>query len=227
MPRQKITRDMVLEAAFSIARSWGPEQVLVKHIAAALGCSVQPIYSYCENMDALREDLAGALYLYQGETVFSSAKLKMGRGNSGKLVSAVKSAMAEAAPPAELAVIDGSPGIGCPVISSISGVDLVLIVAEPSLSGLHDLKRIVQTASIFRAKTAVCVNKYDLSPEKTKEIEDYCQQEGIPFLGRIPYDSSASRAINEGIPLPEIDCPARDALYSVYCQAMSLLDIQP
>ena len=59
MPRQKITRDMVLEAAFSIARSWGPEQVLVKHIAAALGCSVQPIYSYCENMDALREDLAG------------------------------------------------------------------------------------------------------------------------------------------------------------------------
>lgn len=175
----------------------------------------------------LREDQAGALYLYQGETVFSSAKLKMGRGNSGKLVSAVKSAMAEAAPPAELAVIDGSPGIGCPVISSISGVDLVLIVAEPSLSGLHDLKRIVQTASIFRAKTAVCVNKYDLSPEKTKEIEDYCQQEGIPFLGRIPYDSSASRAINEGIPLPEIDCPARDALYSVYCQAMSLLDIQP
>lgn len=58
MPRQKITRDMVLEAAFSIARSWGPEQVMVKHIAAALGCSVQPIYSYCENMDALREDLA-------------------------------------------------------------------------------------------------------------------------------------------------------------------------
>lgn len=176
---------------------------------------------------ALKEDKAGSLFLYEGNPVFSSAKLKMGRGNSGKLVSAVKSAMTEAAPPAELAIIDGSPGIGCPVISSINGVDLVVIVAEPSLSGLHDLKRIAETASIFRAKTAVFVNKYDLSLEKTAEIEAYCKEKEIPFLGRVPYDSSASKAINEGLPLSEIDCPARDALYEVYRKTMSLLDIQP
>lgn len=175
----------------------------------------------------LREDQAGVLSLYQNGPVFSTAKLKMGRGNSGKLVAAVKSAMTEAAPPVELAIIDGSPGIGCPVISSINGVDLVLIVAEPSLSGLHDLKRIVQTASMFRTKTAVCVNKYNLSAEKTAEIQRYCQEEDIPFLGRIPYDPNASKAINQGISLAEIHCPAKDALYEVYLKTMSLLDIKP
>lgn len=173
----------------------------------------------------LSKDVAGEQTLTTGRRVFSTARLKMGRGNSGKLVSAVKLAMLKNAPDCPLAVIDGSPGIGCPVIASISGVDLVLIVAEPSLSGLSDLKRLLESAKTFRVQTAVCVNKWDASPENTAAIEVFCQEEGLPFLGKIPYDSTASRAINDGRSLAEIDCPATTALHRIYEQAIALLNI--
>ena len=174
---------------------------------------------------SLRDDVAGERMLYGGDRVFSTARLKMGRGNSGKLVTAVKAALAQNAPKTGLAVIDGSPGIGCPVIASISGVDLVLIVAEPSLSGISDMKRIQKTAEIFRTKTAVCVNKYDTCTENAQAIERFCAQSGIPFLGRIPYDKHASAAINQGHSLAKVDCPARDALYQVFQNSMALLEV--
>jgi MinD superfamily P-loop ATPase len=164
----------------------------------------------------MEEDVAGDLMLYEEERVFSTAKLKMGRGTSGKLVTEVKNQLGDAPSTARFAIIDGSPGIGCPVIASISGVDLVLIVAEPSLSGISDMKRILKTAEIFQTKTAVCVNKYDTCIENTEEIEKLCSKEGIPFVGRIPYDKQASIAINEGHSLAEVNCSARDALYQVY-----------
>ena len=106
----------------------------------------------------LLPDVAGRKSLYVGDSVFSTAELNMGRGNSGKLVSEVKQAMLKNAPDCDLAVIDGSPGIGCPVISSVSGVDLVLVVAEPSLSGLSDLGRLVKTAQTLGTRLAGCVN---------------------------------------------------------------------
>lgn len=124
-------------------------------------------------------------------------------------MSAVKAALDQAAPETELAVIDGSPGIGCPVIASVSGADLVLIVAEPSRSGISDLQRIVKTTSIFGAKTAVCVNRFDTSPENTEAIEAFCKEEKVPFVGRVPYDSHAAAAINAGQSLADVDCPAR------------------
>ena len=174
---------------------------------------------------SLREDVAGKQILYTGSKVFSTAKLKMGRGNSGKLVTNVKMAMLKNAPDCPLAVIDGSPGIGCPVIASVSGMDLALIVAEPSESGISDLKRLVKTAGTLQTKLAVCVNKYDISPENTKEIEHFCQESGIPFLGKIPYDPMASTAINRGLSLGDIDCPGRNALYEIYEKTSRLLGI--
>ena len=172
---------------------------------------------------SLHQDVAGEQRLYAGDSVFSTATLKMGRGNSGKLVTAVKLAMAQKAPKCELAVIDGSPGIGCPVIASISGVDLVLIVAEPSLSGRSDLERLVQSTKIFHTPVAVCVNTWDASPENTAAIEAFCKQEGLPFVGKVPYDKSASAAINAGKSIAEIDCPARDALHDIYINTSALL----
>ena len=174
---------------------------------------------------ALTEDVAGDLTLYKGERVFSTAQLKMGRGNSGKLVTAVKTAMVGAGREADLAIIDGSPGIGCPVIASITGVDLVLIVAEPSLSGRSDMERILQTAAGFQTRCAVCVNKYDTSPENTAAIEDYCVRQGIPFVGKVPYDPAAGAAINAGMTLADVDCPARTALHQVFANTMELLEI--
>jgi MinD superfamily P-loop ATPase len=184
----------------------------------AFVCPVQAV--------TLTDDVSGVQRLYTTAKVFSTAQLKMGRGNSGKLVSEVKAAMSEHAPETELAVIDGSPGIGCPVIASVTGVDLVLIVAEPSLSGISDLKRIAATARILNVPIAVCVNKYDLYEKHTDAIEAWCGKEGIAFAGRIPYDRCASEAINQGHSLAETDCPAALALRSVLTKVLTLLEIQ-
>ena len=172
---------------------------------------------------ALLSDRAGSLRVYRGERTFATAQLRMGRGNSGKLVAEVKSALQKAAPEAELAVIDGSPGIGCPVISSVSGVHLALIVAEPSLSGRSDLERLLKTAAALRVRTAVCVNKWDVSPRQTEEIEVLCRERGVPFVGKIPFDPQAAAAINSGRSVAALDCPARDALFAIYQQVVRLL----
>ncbi|NLI22719.1 MAG: 4Fe-4S binding protein [Clostridiales bacterium] len=189
---------------------------------ACEGCGVCA-YICPQQAVTLKEDIAGAQTLYRGNRVFSTATLRMGRGNSGKLVAAVKTALLEAAPDKELAIMDGSPGIGCPVIASISGVDLVLIVAEPSLSGFSDMKRILKTAAILGTRAVVCVNKAEGSLGSAETIERFCEAHDIPFVGRIPYDRQASAAINAGLSLAEVPCPARDALHKVYTQTMNLL----
>lgn len=191
---------------------------------ACEGCGVCG-YVCPEQAVALHQDVAGEkeLYAEAGCSVFSTATLKMGRGNSGKLVTEVKLAMLKNAPDTQLAILDGSPGIGCPVIASVSGMDLVLVVAEPSLSGLSDLKRLVKTAQTFQTKLAVCVNKWDQSPQHTQQIKAFCQEMDIPFTGVIPYDAAASAAINQGLSLAQIDCPARDALKDIYNNTMKLL----
>lgn len=167
---------------------------------------------------------AGELALYRDEgRVFSTARLSMGSGTTGKLVTEVKKRMASAAVNAELAVIDGSPGIGCPVIASISGVDMVLIVAEPSLSGISDMERIIKTAETFHTNMAVCVNKTDTNPKKSKEIQVFCQAKRIPFTGSIPFDPEAVRAVNSGKSIAEVACPAGLAVRDVYRNTIALL----
>ena len=189
---------------------------------ACEGCGV---CAYVCPVDAvkLHPDEAGKQMLYRSERVFSTAKLKMGRGNSGKLVTNVKLALLKNAPETELAIIDGSPGIGCPVIASVSGMDLVLVVAEPSLSGRSDLERLVKTTQTFQTKLAVCVNKWDTSPVNTQAIQVFCQEQNIPFVGKIPYDKTASAAINAGLSLAQMNCPAAIALRQVYENTIKLL----
>ncbi len=182
---------------------------------ACEGCGV---CAYVCPADAitLETDLAGERKLYQEERVFSTATLKMGRGNSGKLVTEVKKAMLKATPECELAIVDGSPGIGCPVIASVSGMDLVLIVAEPSGSGVSDLKRLCKTAETFQAKLVVCVNKYNASPAHADQIEQFCKEQGISFVGKIPFDPQAVKAVNAGMTVVDIDCPAGEAIKEIY-----------
>lgn len=149
----------------------------------------------------MKDCASGKLMLYKNESrVFSSAKLKTGSGTSGKLVTAVKKQLIEnidSKDNCDIAIIDGSPGIGCPVIASISGVNMVLIVAEPTVSGIHDLKRIVKTAKQFGTKCTVCINKYDVNNEKTEEIINYCLSQKIKVLGKIPFDKTVCTAVNE------------------------------
>ena len=171
----------------------------------------------------LVDSVAGDLMLYTEEAVFSTAQLKMGSGTSGMLVTEVKKQMKSAAPEAPLAIIDGSPGIGCPVIASLSGVDMVLIVAEPSVSGISDMERIIKTAQGFETEIAVCINKYNTNFEKTEEIVAYCQSMGIPFVGKIPFDAKVVEAVNQGKSIVEVDCSAGSAAKEVYAKTMRLL----
>jgi MinD superfamily P-loop ATPase len=175
--------------------------------------------------DAIRMEpaKAGDLMLYREEHVFSTAQLKMGSGTSGMLVTEVKKQLQNDPLANGLVIIDGSPGIGCPVIASISGVDMVLVVAEPSLSGISDMVRILATARKFDTKTVVCVNKHDAHPENTARIETYCKEHEIPFVGKIPYDPLAVSAINAGKTIVDQTCPSGEALKSIFQQTLSHL----
>lgn len=189
---------------------------------ACEGCGICQ-YVCPANAVSLVDDVAGEQILYKGSRVFSTAKLKMGRGNSGKLVTEVKTALFKFVPKNEFAIIDGSPGIGCPVIASVSGVDLVLIVTEPSLSGIHDMRRILKTTRLLGTKVAVCVNKSDTCPQNAKAIQRFCAENDTPFVGLIPYDKQVAVAINAGHSLADVDCPARTALKSVLEKVLPLL----
>ena len=175
----------------------------------------------------LTDDVAGEVRLYDGVRVFCTAELKMGRGNSGKLVSTVKNTLQKNAHDASLAIIDGSPGIGCPVIASVSGVTMVLIVTEPTMSGLSDLKRILKTVKTFNTSAAVCVNKADINNAITVEIENYCKDNNVLFVGTIRYDKQTSVAINSGKSIAETDCPAKWDIKEIFDKAMSIMQVTP
>jgi len=135
------------------------------------------------------------------------AKLGIAQENSGKLVTTIRT---EANRIAEenglgLVIIDGSPGIGCPVIASITGASLVLIVTEPTLSGLHDLDRVADLAGHFGIPTAVCVNKSDINSEMTARIHEHCIERSIDMLGDIHYDTAVTRAQIEKMSVVEYD----------------------
>ncbi|MDX9703963.1 MAG: ATP-binding protein [Candidatus Auribacterota bacterium] len=124
------------------------------------------------------------------------AKLGIAEENSGKLVCLIRQKAKEIAKEQnkDLIIVDGSPGIGCPVIASITGADLVIVVTEPTLSGKHDLDRVVDLTSNFGIKTAVCINKADINPEITEQIVEQAGKRNVKVIGKIAYDESFTKA---------------------------------
>ncbi|MBW2599164.1 MAG: ATP-binding protein [Deltaproteobacteria bacterium] len=124
------------------------------------------------------------------------ARLGMAEGNSGKLVTQIRQKARDIAVKDDLdyIIVDGSPGIGCPVIASITGADLVLVVTEPTLSGQHDLLRVAELTAHFRIPTIVCINKWDINPDITEQIEGEAKEHGVKTAGRIRYDSAITEA---------------------------------
>ncbi len=142
------------------------------------------------------------------------AELFAGKENSGKLVTLIKQQAKRFANENQLplVVIDGPPGIGCPVISACSGVDLGLIVAEPSLSGLHDLQRVLGTLQHFQVPVVICINKADIYPEGAAQIRAFANGQGIDVLGGIPYDVQVHQAVLAGKPVAALHPQSAAAL---------------
>ena len=134
------------------------------------------------------------------------ARLAPGEDNSGKLVSIVRDRAREVAFDinSELILIDSPPGIGCPVISSLTGTDTVLLVTEPSQSGLHDLKRIVELVKQFRIEAFVVINKFDLNTSLSLQIENWCTENKIKLAGKIPFDKQFIEAMLNNMSIIEL-----------------------
>lgn len=133
------------------------------------------------------------------------ARLGIAQENSGKLVALVRQQAKELAGKNGLDYIisDGPPGIGCPVISSLSGASLALIVTEPTLSGIHDMERVLEVCKHFGVPALVCINKYDLNDDNTVAIHDYCRENGVDVAAMVPFDNAVTGAMVEGVPVTE------------------------
>ena len=154
----------------------------------------------------MSECLAGHWFI--ADTRYGSlahAKLGIAQENSGKLVALVRQQAKLIAEKQGLDYIitDGPPGIGCPVISSLSGANLALLVTEPTLSGIHDLERVLRTCNHFGVPTLVCINKYDINDENTHQIESYCLSQGVQVASKIPFDNVVTKALVQGLPVVE------------------------
>ncbi len=183
------------------------------------GCSV--CYHVCP-ADAVRleEGLNGRWFISDtrlGPMVH--AALFPGEENSGKLVALVRNQAKVLARTEglDLIIVDGAPGVGCPVISSITGADHVLVVTEPTLSGRHDMERALQLVRGFDIPASVVVNKWDVNPQVADSIEEYCRKSGVAFLGRIPYDAAVIAAmVNKRTIVENGDNGAARAIRSIW-----------
>jgi len=179
--------------------------------------------------DAIRMVEQQAGRWFRSDTRFGPlfhAHLFAGRENSGKLVSQVKQQANLWAidHDADWLVVDGPPGIGCPVISASAGADLALLVVEPTVSGVHDLERVLATVEHFRVPASVVVNKADLNPRRTREIAGFCAQQDVPVVGQIPYDPIVTEAMVHGMPVSEYaDGAVAQALEGVWARTRETL----
>ncbi len=133
------------------------------------------------------------------------ARLGIAQENSGKLVTLVRVNARHVAEEQGLDCIlsDGPPGIGCPAVASLTGADLALLVTEPTLSGIHDLERVLELCRYFDIPAMVCINKYDLNGDNSHRIEDYCRDQGIEVAARVPFDNVVTEALVRGLPVVE------------------------
>jgi len=154
----------------------------------------------------MKENMAGHWFI--SDTKYGPlvhAKLGIAQENSGKLVAVVRQQAKQIAERdgIDYIISDGPPGIGCPVISSLSGANVALLVTEPTLSGIHDLERVLGVCRHFGIPALVCINKYDINEDNTRRIENYCQNQGVGIAAKIPFDNVVTEAIVQGSPVVE------------------------
>jgi MinD superfamily P-loop ATPase len=191
------------------------------------GCAAC-VYQCPQGSIHMQEQLAGEFYF--SESRFGPlfhAHLFPGQENSGKLVTLVKqrARLQSLDENREMVLVDGPPGIGCPVISAVSGADLALIVTEPSVAGVHDMRRILRTVQHFHVPALVCINKADLYAQGTAEIETFCTDTGIRIVGHIPFDSAITGAMVQGEPVTAFQpySPSSQAIAELWEQVIACI----
>jgi len=172
-------------------------------------------------VDAIEMRPADTGYLHLSESKYgklSHAFLNIGEENSGKLVTQVRNLALTTlvAEKASYILGDGSPGIACPVIAAMTGCNLAIAVTEPTVSGVHDLKRVLKLAAHFDIASCVIINKADINIQQTNEIKDFCRKHKIEVIGEVPFDESVGKALKEGKHLLDVSpCPARTAIENI------------
>ena len=183
------------------------------------GCGVC-VFVCDQDATTLKERVSG--YAFISKTKYGTmahAQLNIAEEASGKLVTVVRNNAQRVAEEegSELILIDGSPGIGCPVIASLTGVDLALVITEPTMSGLHDLERILDVTRHFGIASVVCINKYDINEENSKRIAEFCRERGVAMVRNIPYDPVVTEAMVAAMPVVEFsDGAVSDAIKEIW-----------
>ena len=175
----------------------------------------------------MRENLCGQWYL--SDTAygpFVHARLGIAQENSGKLVALIRQKAKEFAQSRNMdyIIIDGPPGIGCPVLASLTDTNLAVIVTEPTLSGIHDARRVMELARHFKIPVGLVINKWDINPEHSREIEDLCAREGVHLLGRIPFSKRVAESLIRAVPYVET---ADDEVSAAIRAAWDKIDSEP
>ncbi len=193
---------------------------------ACEGCA--SCYYQCPE-EAIRMEEQQAGLWFHSDTRFGPlfhAHLFAGQENSGKLVTLVKqqARLQGLDTGASLVVVDGPPGIGCPVISASAGMDLALHVVEPTISGVHDLERIMGTTDHFGVPSLVAINKADLNLARSEEIAAFCAGRSVEVVGRIPYDDVVTEAMVHGRPVTDYtDGPVTEAMKGMWSRVRDLI----
>ncbi len=151
-----------------------------------------------EDAIVMREDHSGDWFV--SDTPYGPlvhARLGIGEENSGKLVTAVRKRASEIAKEESrnLVIIDGPPGVGCPVMASVAGTDMILAISEPTLSGLHDLNRVLDLSRHFKIPAKICINKFDVNLDLTQQIERACRKRGTEVISKLPFDTCVVDAL--------------------------------
>ncbi len=179
---------------------------------------------------SLKKTLNGKYFESFAKTGYMAhALLNPGEETSGGLISEVRKLSLEIAyaKKIEFIIIDGAPGIGCPATSSIVGAKYVIVVSEPTKSGLHDLVRIVETIKHFKIPHGIVINKFDINIEQTKEIELYAKKENIEIIGKIPFDKTVVEATKQANPVISYNCQSAIAIKSIFEKTKQKLNLSP
>lgn len=223
--KAKINKSLCIECEiceevckFGAIRNWEIDQFSCE------GCGACTLVCPQHAIKLTDEKTADTFITKTDKGIISRAMMGIGSDGSGKLITELRKNAKRFTDNNSIVILDGSPGIGCSVIASITDTDIALIVTEPTKSGLDDLKRILELAKHFETQVMICVNKYDINKDMTSQIENYAREKRLFVVGKIPFDKLVMESVNTLRPITDFeDSPARKAICEMWVRINSLM----